>query len=304
MSSEGRKPKVLAVDDDRMNINMLIGLLEDEYDVLAAINGAMGLKAAGRTNPDLILLDITMPDMDGYEVLNQLKADPLTKDIPVIFITGLTDAEDEAKGLDLGASDYVSKPFNATVVKARIRTQLRLKEQADQLAAYAFLDGLTGIPNRRSFDEKAAEGFERCLRNQMDFGLILLDVDHFKFYNDHYGHAQGDECLKAVAHAIARGIGSEEGMAARYGGEEFVVLLPGVQAARCESIAESLRAGVWDMNLEHAASPVADRVTGSFGVAAGKISASNSVEQILELADEGLYACKGGGRNCVTLKTF
>ena len=118
MTGAERKPKILAVDDDRLNINMLIGLLQDEYDVLAAINGTMGLKAAGRTNPDLILLDITMPDMNGYEVLAELKADPLTKDIPVIFITGLTDAEDEAKGLDMGASDYVSKPFNATVVKA------------------------------------------------------------------------------------------------------------------------------------------------------------------------------------------
>ena len=178
MTAGERKPKILAVDDDRLNINMLIGLLQDEYEILAAINGTMGLKAAGRTNPDLILLDITMPDMNGYEVLAELKADPLTKDIPVIFITGLTDAEDEAKGLDMGASDYVSKPFNATVVKARIRTQLRLKQQADQLAAYAFMDGLTGIPNRRSFDDKAAEEFERCLRNQTDFGLILLDVDH------------------------------------------------------------------------------------------------------------------------------
>ena len=157
MTEGERKPKILAVDDDRLNINMLIGLLQDEYEVLAAINGTMGLKAAERTNPDLILLDITMPDMNGYEVLAELKADPLTKDIPVIFITGLTDAEDEAKGLDMGASDYVSKPFNATVVKARIRTQLRLKQQADQLAAYAFMDGLTGIPNRRSFDDKAAE---------------------------------------------------------------------------------------------------------------------------------------------------
>ena len=128
MTGAERKPKILAVDDDRLNINMLIGLLQDEYDVLSAINGTMGLKAAGRTNPDLILLDITMPDMNGYEVLAELKADPLTKDIPVIFITGLTDAEDEAKGLDMGASDYVSKPFNATVVKARIRTQLRLKQ--------------------------------------------------------------------------------------------------------------------------------------------------------------------------------
>ena len=173
------KPKVLAVDDDRININILIDLLADEYQVLAAVNGAMGLKAANRTKPDVILLDITMPDMSGHEVLAQLKADPLTKDIPVIFITGLADAEDEAKGLDMGASDYVSKPFNPTVTKARIRTQLRLKQQADQLAAYAFLDGLTGIPNRRSFDEKAAEGFERCARNQMDFGLILLDLDHF-----------------------------------------------------------------------------------------------------------------------------
>lgn len=298
------KPKVLAVDDDRININILIDLLADEYQVLAAVNGAMGLKAANRTKPDVILLDITMPDMSGHEVLAQLKADPLTKDIPVIFITGLADAEDEAKGLDMGASDYVSKPFNPTVTKARIRTQLRLKQQADQLAAYAFLDGLTGIPNRRSFDEKAAEGFERCARNQMDFGLILLDLDHFKLYNDHYGHAQGDDCLKAVAQAIAGGVRADDGFAARYGGEEFVVLLPGIAGPRCEAVAQSLRAKIWALNIEHAASSDADRVTSSFGVAVGRPSSSNTIERVLERADEALYESKGGGRNCVSLKRF
>ena len=166
------------------------------------------------------------------------------------------------------------------------------------------MDGLTGIPNRRSFDDKAAEEFERCLRNQMDFGLILLDVDHFKFYNDHYGHAQGDDCLKSVASAIAGGAASNDGFAARYGGEEFVVLLPSASAVSCQSVAESLRSDIWALNIDHAASPVADRVTCSFGVAVAQPSSSISIEQIVERADEGLYECKANGRNCVSLKSF
>ena len=302
VSTMESKPKVLAVDDDPININILMDLLQDEYQVLAAVNGTTGLQAASRTNPDVILLDITMPDMSGHEVLKQLKADPLTKDIPVIFITGLSDAEDEARGLELGASDYVSKPFNPTVTKARIKTQLRLKQQADQLAAYAFMDGLTGIPNRRAFDEKAAEGFDRCARYQMDFGLILLDVDYFKLYNDHYGHTQGDDCLKAVARAVAAGVSVDEGFAARYGGEEFVVVLPGVAGPRCEALAQSLLAKIWETNIEHTASPDAGRVTISLGVAVGLPSGSSTLEHVLKRADEALYESKAGGRNCVSLK--
>jgi len=294
-----QKPKILAIDDDRFNITTLIGLLENDYEIVVAINGEMGLKAAARAEPDLILLDITMPDMDGYEVLRRLREDELTAEIPVIFITGLTDAEDEARGLDQGAADYISKPFNESVVRARVRTQIRLKQQADQLAAYAFVDGLTGLNNRRAFDEYAARKAARCERAGLSLGILLMDVDHFKRYNDHYGHAEGDECLKQVATAVAAVMNSHGGLVARYGGEEFVIVVPEYDEPAIDALAESVRAAVFAANLEHAASPVASRVTTSVGGVSAVPDAGTRLAQLLELADQALYQAKKDGRNRV-----
>lgn len=293
------KPRILVIDDERFNLNTLNGLLKDDYRIMVATSAEVGLKAAVTGRPDLILLDITMPGMDGYEACRRLKEDPLTQGIPVIFITALSDAEDETRGLEMGAADYIAKPFNLSVVRARVRTQMRLKQQSDLLATYAFLDGLTGLANRRAFDDKSALEWRHGLRSEQPLSTILLDVDHFKPYNDSYGHAAGDECLRSVAAALSGQIGRAGDLLARYGGEEFVVILPGTDHARALAVGESLRAAVQALGLAHRASRVADQVTVSVGVSTTVPRAGISLSALLEATDQALYAAKSGGRNGV-----
>ena len=293
------KPRILIVDDERFNLNTLHGLLKDDHKIMVATHGEQALKAALTGRPDLILLDITMPDMDGYEVCRRLKADPLTMGVPIIFITGLVDAEDETRGLELGASDYITKPFNLSVVRARVRTQLRLKQQSDLLESYAFRDGLTGLANRRAFDDRAAAEWNRCMRSGLPLSAIMIDVDHFKLYNDHYGHAQGDDCLRRVAAALELRTQRPGDMVARYGGEEFVVLLPETDHAAALTVGEALRGAVEATGMAHLASKVTDHVTISVGVATTVPSDLGSVAALLQAADAMLYACKAAGRNCV-----
>lgn len=293
------KPRILAVDDQRLNLNILHGLLKDEFQVMVATSGEQALKAALTGQPDLVLLDINMPDMDGYEVLRRLKQDPLTMRVPVIFITALTEAEDETRGLEQGAADYITKPLHASVVRARVRTQIRLKRQNDLLESYAFRDGLTGLANRRAFDERGATEWTRCQRAGVPLSAIMIDVDHFKLYNDSYGHGQGDDCLRGVASALAKRVQRAGDMVARYGGEEFVVLLPSTGHVAGLEVAESLRSAVDSLGLEHRASKVTDHVTISVGLATAMPSQHSALSALLEGADSMLYACKGAGRNCV-----
>lgn len=293
------KPRILVVDDQRLNLSILHGLLKDDHQVMVATSGEQGLKAAATGRPDLILLDINMPGIDGYEVCVRLKQDPLTMKIPVIFITSMSESEDETRGLELGAADYITKPFHASVVRARVRTQIRLKQQSDLLEAYAFRDGLTGLANRRAFDDRAVAEWNRCLRYGAALSAIMIDVDHFKLYNDSYGHGQGDECLRGVARALDRRVQRAGDLLARYGGEEFVVLLPDTTLPDAVSVGESLRAGVEALQMEHRASKVADHVTISVGVATTVPMREGRPGTLLERADSMLYACKAAGRNCV-----
>lgn len=291
------KPRILVIDDERFNLNALHGLLRDEYRLMVAMQGEHGIKAAQTGLPDLILLDVNMPGMDGFEVCRQLKADPITQSIPVIFITALNEAADEAKGLELGAVDYITKPFNYSVVKARVRTHLRLKLQSDLLERYAFIDSLTGLANRRAFDERLSQEWSRCQRSSTCLSLILLDVDHFKSYNDHYGHGQGDACLTTVARALATSQMRAYDLVSRYGGEEFVVILPDADLTGAQQIAERLRQSVYDLAYPHAASPVDNRVTISLGVACTVPQTSATAAQLLRAADRFLYEAKRAGRN-------
>lgn len=298
-ATPSERPKVLAIDDERLNLNTLHGLLKDEYRMMVATSGELGLRAAATGRPDLILLDITMPGMDGLEVCRRLKSDPLTRSIPVIFITALTNADDETRGLELGAADYITKPFNLAVVKARIRTQMRLKQQSDLLESYAFRDGLTGLANRRALDERLHQEWQRALRSSGQLSALLMDVDHFKRYNDHYGHARGDDCLRTVAACIAARVQRSSDLAARYGGEEFAVLLGDSSPEAARSLAETLRAAVENERIEHTASPSGNIVTVSVGVATLRPEAGLQPMALFEAADRMLYAVKSAGRNGV-----
>jgi diguanylate cyclase (GGDEF)-like protein len=299
ISQTTEKAKILLVDDERFNLNTLHNLLKDDYKIMVATNGEQGLKAALTGRPDLILLDIAMPGLDGYEVCRRLKADTVTQNIPIIFITAHHEAADETKGLELGAADYIVKPFNLSVVRARVHTQLRLKQQSDLLAQYAFRDGLTGLSNRRAFNDRSALEWERCFRAGLPISIILLDVDHFKLYNDHYGHASGDECLRGVARVLAAQVTQMSDMVARYGGEEYVAVLPGSTQEAALALGERLRAGVEAEQLEHLASKVASYVTISVGVATTIPSREDGLLGLIEAADKMLYAVKTEGRNRV-----
>ena len=198
------KATILVVDDMPDNLTLMSGLLRDNYKVKIATNGEKALKIATSDNPpDLILLDIMMPEMDGYEVCRRLQNDPKTRRIPVIFLTARADMKDEKRGLDLGAVDYISKPYSTPIVLARMRTHIRLKHQADLLESMAMIDGLTHIPNRRRFDEVLDAEWRRASRDNSSLSLLMVDIDFFKAYNDNYGHGMGDTCLTQIAQTLA-----------------------------------------------------------------------------------------------------
>ncbi|TWI67727.1 diguanylate cyclase (GGDEF)-like protein [Pseudoduganella lurida] len=287
--------KVLVADDDAINREVLAELLKPEYTVLLAKDGAQALERAARHVPDLILLDVLMPDMDGFEVLRRLRADPATAQIAVIFVSGLDRPEDEITGLKLGASDYIAKPFNATVVMARVAMHLQMVRQRRMLERLAHVDGLTELANRRRFDEVLALEYQRARRKGTPLSLALIDIDSFKQYNDHYGHPAGDRALRAVARAAAGCVRRPGDLAARYGGEELVLLLPDTDATQARHVCDKLREALSSLAIEHAASPVSPVLTASIGGAT--LLEGEDAATLFAAADAHLYRAKQAGRN-------
>jgi diguanylate cyclase (GGDEF)-like protein len=288
--------KVLVADDDAVNRDVLGELLKPEYTVLLAKNGAQTLERAMRHLPDLILLDVMMPDMDGYEVLRRLRADPLTEHISVIFISGLDRPEDEASGLKMGASDYITKPFNQTVVMARVALHLQVVRQRRMLERLANIDGLTELANRRRFDEVYELEWQRARRSGRPLSLALLDIDAFKQYNDRYGHPAGDRALRAVARLAAGAMRRPADLAARYGGEELVLLLPETGAHEAQQVVAQLREAVAGLTIAHEASTVAKVLTASVGGATLAPGGAEGAAELFEAADAQLYRAKQAGR--------
>ncbi|AWB66855.1 diguanylate cyclase response regulator [Saccharobesus litoralis] len=294
------KQTILIVDDEPLNIKVLGQALSGSYRVKTAINGTRALEIAqGEETPDLLLLDIQMPDIDGYEVLLALKQSDRTKSIPVIFITGRDGAEDEARGLELGAMDYITKPFNIPVVMARVRNQLALKQKADLLEKLVSIDGLTEIPNRRAFDEAFIREWRRCTRAQAPLSMIMIDIDCFKPYNDNYGHSKGDEVLKKVAERLSNELKRGGDFVARYGGEEFVVILPETEIHSAVYVAESLRNTIVEAQIPHKYNLAADFVTISLGLAYCIPREDLEPITLQNKADKMLYRAKNEGRNQV-----
>ena len=298
---EPNRQKILIVDDTPANIRILSMLLMDDYDIIFATEGDDGLKRELEERPDLILLDIMMPGMDGYEVCRRLKAAPETTDIPVIFVTALGQEADEARGLEAGAIDYIVKPISPPIVKARVHNHLKLKRYQDTLAGLAMLDGLTGIPNRRRFDEILRLEWNRAQRTGTRLSLMMIDIDHFKLYNDTYGHLEGDDCLRAVAQAMSGALHRAGDMVARYGGEEFACILPDTGSNGSRNVAERIMAGVSDLEISHSASPVAPKVTVSIGYCTKMPEEGRTPEQLVLCADRNLYRAKQNGRNRIHL---
>ncbi|MER2493204.1 diguanylate cyclase [Catenovulum sediminis] len=291
---------VLIVDDQNINTLVLENALSPLYTVYTANGGQAALNILhSQTSIDLVLLDIQMPDLDGYQVLLDIRQNDATKNIPVIFISAKDAAEDEAKGLEFGAMDYITKPFNITVVKARVRNQLSLKKKSDLLEKLANIDGLTEVPNRRRYDEKLDLEWRRCARSSSPLSMIMLDIDAFKPFNDNYGHSAGDEILKQVASTLSKKIRRSGDEAFRYGGEEFVILLPETSFESSIRVAEMMREAIEALDIPHEYSPVEKHITVSLGVSSIVPVATMSAKTLQEFTDLQLYKAKNAGRNQV-----
>lgn len=293
-----KKPfTLLIVDDEKQNRTLLTELLQDDYQIILAKNGVQALERAQSHVPDLILLDVLMPEMDGLAVIRALKAADATRHIPVIFVSALDTPDDEERGLDLGAVDYVAKPFHPPIVRARVRNHLQAVHQRRLLEQLALIDSLTEIPNRRRFTEVYEREWRRCMRNQRPLSLIMLDVDLFKRYNDTHGHAAGDMVLKQVARAIQSALKRPADFAARFGGEEFVVVLPDIDAANGWQMAERIRLGVEAEHIPYPESDAGPWLTISLGGATLVPSGVEVDARLFDEADRVLYEAKGNGRN-------
>ncbi len=295
-----QKQVILIVDDTPINLQILVEVLGEEYEIVFATNGRDALTLAETSRPDLILLDIQMPGMNGYDVCKALKAIPALEGLSVIFLTAMSQQEDEVAGLKLGAVDYITKPFHPDIVRLRVHNQLELKRLRDIQARFALIDGLTGIANRRALDEHLGREWLRSQRNQTTLSLIMIDVDHFKFYNDTYGHLEGDDCLKQVTAAMLASLRASD-FAARYGGEEFVSILYDADREGALITAERIRGRVESLHIPHKSSPVSPYVTVSLGMATFIPSEGLAPDYLIKMADQMLYRAKKNGRNRVEL---
>ena len=307
--------RILIVDDEKMNLKVLTDLLREDYTLVLARNGEQALKfARQKPLPDLILLDVVMPEMGGHDVIRQLKENPLTKDIPVIFVTALSTTGDEEQGLKLGAVDYITKPFSPPIVKMRIHNHIRFVHHHRLLDRLAYLDPLTEIANRRRFDEMLVKELSRAARNSTRLSVGMVDVDFFKQYNDHYGHAMGDRALYQIASVLKASLERPADLVARYGGEEFALILPETDAPAAGRVAEKVRHAIENEKIPHAISSASSCISVSVGTAtvhfteltgeqfrntrAGQ-ACEHTVESLMIQADQHLYKAKQNGRNRV-----
>ena len=295
---EFKKPTILVVDDMTTTLLLLHDLLKDTYEVKIAKSGTKALEILESPNDiDLILLDIEMPDINGYDVCKRIKNNETIKNIPIIFITGRTSQEDEEYGLNLGAIDYITKPFNKAIVKLRIKNYLNLKIKNDMLEKLSMYDGLTNIRNRRFFDETFEKTFSEIKRDKKSLAVLMIDIDFFKPYNDNYGHGQGDETLRKVAKALEKTIKRASDFVARYGGEEFVILLKDIKKDGVEAVANNLLNAVRELKITHEFSKIENYVTISIGASFYNSSSDITKLELLLKADETLYSVKNSGRN-------
>lgn len=308
--TSGTDSGILIVDDDPGAIRALRRALVAYSDVRFATTGSDAVRLAHERLPDVVLMDAEMPDGNGFEACRRFKESDILREVPVIFVTAHDDVAFEARALEVGAADFLPKPISAPRVQMRVRLHLQLKKQMDELRALSRTDGLTKLPNRRAFDETLVRECRRAVRTTHPISLVMLDVDHFKAYNDTYGHPAGDTCLRAVARVVERAARRATDFPSRIGGEEFALLLADTPPDAAHRIAQALRASVAAANLEHRASKVAPHVTVSVGVAcldsvflgpdgAAKTTDSWRRRALLEAADRALYLAKAGGRNRV-----
>jgi len=289
--------RLLLVDDDAESLAVARARLADDgIEIFYATGGSAGLEAAKSQHPDLILLDLDMPDMSGFDVCRILKADPELCMIPVLFLSASATSDDKVRGLDLGAVDYITKPFDTCELRARVRSTIRTKELQDLLIEHAHIDPLTGLPNRRALMDRLQMEWARLQRHRGELSLIMADIDDFKRVNDTYGHSVGDKVLQEVAQTIARQC-RETDLPARYGGDEFAVVVPNQGISGAVHLAQRCRWEIERVNVPAKGTPL--RPTASFGVA--DAVGVPGAELLLDHADQALYQAKAAGRNRVAV---
>ena len=289
---------ILAVDDSPENLDLIKNILEPYYTVKVAPTGELALHIARTQQPDMVLLDVMLHDMSGYDICHLLKADDKTRNIPVIFLTAKRSEIDEIQGFKIGGSDYITKPFSPAIMLARIKTHIQLKAKTDLLEKLASLDGLTEIPNRRAFDIALERQFNQAHRANTPLSLLLMDIDYFKKFNDHYGHPMGDDCLRRVARALIALTLRPGDLVARVGGEEFAILLPNTDNAGASLRAEQYRTVVENLKIRHELNHPSPYVTVSVGVCTVRPDAIDYLQNdLLQGADAALYQAKEQGRN-------
>jgi diguanylate cyclase (GGDEF)-like protein len=319
MKKRSETLKVLVVEDSKVTLKVLCNFLErmDIIQPLTAETGVAAMELYRRERPDIILLDAQLPDIDGFDIAKQIRAAERKDDwTAIIFLTSMTKDADLARGIQVGGDDYLLKPVSEVVLQAKVRAMQRLVEMQrslvdithqlnaanKELQRLSTTDGLTGIPNRRMFDELSMREWRRCERMKKPVALVMLDIDNFKLFNDEYGHQAGDDCLRAVAAQVLRAAPRAADLAARYGGEEFVLVLGETDADGARWVAENIRQHVNELGILHATPQ--RRVTISCGVAAVMPKAGLSLEVLLRTADHALYQAKAEGRDKVVVLEY
>lgn len=295
MPKNAEKARILIVDDEPINIHVLSNALNDTYNLFAVTSGREAIAFCMTHAPDLVLMDMDMPDINGVEACKTLKEKSETHDIPIVFVTGHGDSDAEDKCWEAGGVDFLTKPVNANTLNHRIKSHLALKELTDELRRMAYQDGLTQVSNRRYFDEYLLRQQKLSQRSGSFFALLMFDIDFFKSYNDHYGHLAGDDCLRLVAKVLKQSVERPGDFVARFGGEEFAVVLPETDIAGAILVATKLLANVRELGIKHKGSPF-DVVTGSIGIAASDGS-KKTLQELIDTADRRLYVAKTSGRD-------
>ncbi|AZQ85636.1 diguanylate cyclase [Colwellia sp. Arc7-635] len=290
---------ILIVDDDPSIIVTTSKALNGLGKIIFATNGSDALMLAETKLPDVILLDAEMPDMDGFEVCMNLKKKERTAHIPIIFITSHSGSDFEMKVFDAGASDYINKPLNPRVVLARASLQLNYKRALESLEHLSLTDSLTGLFNRRAFDKKFSLEFTRAQRSGIPITLLMLDIDEFKKYNDHFGHIMGDTCIQQTAGALLETIQRTTDFVARYGGEEFAIVLPDTNLEGAKYFANSILNTMLSLDISHAPTAKRNNVTLSIGYYSLIPTHKDSYESLLKVTDAALFKAKENGRACI-----
>lgn len=296
--------KILVVDDSKLDTRVLVDILKDEYEMISALSGEEGLKLAINEKPLLILLDIVMPGMDGFQILEKLKQKDETKDIPVVFLTALSDEATEEKGFMKGAMDYIKKPFNAHIVRARVRNHVKLCTYMRTMENQMSIDALTGAYNRRAFEVQLKSLWQRAVEEDEILSLYIVDIDFFKMVNDTYGHGEGDVVLKTTVQEMQKKLDKNKMFLYRYGGEEFAVLSYGTSSSETQINAELVREHIISQKIPNEKSPVCPFLTISIGGCTIRPQALQTTGILVNAADSMLYMAKNSGRNKVCWETI